>query len=55
MEPGCYLTGGGEPLEGLTRGNEAQLSSLQITRILRVEDELEVYSGEKDGLEIVEA
>lgn len=55
VEPGCCLVGGGEPLEGLTGGNGAQMSILQITLVSSVEDELEVYSGEKDGLEIVEA
>ena len=55
LESGCCLVGGGEPLEGLTGRNGAQMSSLQITLIASVENELEVYSGEKDGLGIVDA
>lgn len=36
-------------------GNGTQMSGLQIILVASVKDELEVYSGEKDSLRIVEA
>lgn len=56
LEHGCCSKGGGKPLRGLTGGNRVQIwLDLQITLATSVKDELEVHSGEKDRLEIVEA